>query len=212
VVRACCGHTDGGTAKDGSPFFVERLGAADLAGFAREPEVLDLMYDSYVAYLEGIFRTVRACAAATGTFSRCLIVVDAAELSMSTMRHIGIIKAVSKIGPPNFPEGSSKVLIVNAPMIFSAMWTIVSPLLPKRTRAKVSISSSRWTSTTLLELIDAKELPQFLGGERSTADPHVARTELVPEGVKIADSEAVGAAAATSPPLKAKKIEKVTMM
>ena len=73
---------DGGTAKDGSPFFVERLGAADLAGFAREPVVLDLMYDSYVAYLEGIFRTVRACAAATGTFTRCLVVVDAAELSM----------------------------------------------------------------------------------------------------------------------------------
>ena len=92
------------------------------------------------------------------------------------MRHIGIIKAVSKIGPPNFPEGSSKVLIVNAPMIFSAMWTMVSPLLPKRTRAKVSISSSRWTSTTLLELIDAEQLPDFLGGERSLDDPHVVRT------------------------------------
>ena len=103
-----------------------------------------------------------------------------------------VLQAVSKIGPPNFPEGSSKVLIVNAPMVFSAMWVIVSPLLPKRTRAKVSISSSRWTSSTLLELIDAKELPQFLGGERPTDDVHIARTETVPEGVTIAGNEAVG--------------------
>ena len=89
----------GGFAKDGSPFFIERMGIADLSGFASEPKVLDLMYDSYVCYLEQVFRSVRNHAAAVGSFSRILIVVDASQLGFSTMRNIGIIKAVSKIGP-----------------------------------------------------------------------------------------------------------------
>merc|ERR1719272_127912 len=110
---------------------------ADLSGFASEPKVLDLMYDSYVCYLEQVFRSVRNHAAAVGSFSRILIVVDASQLGFSTMRNIGIIKAVSKIGPPNFPEGSSKVIIVNVPLVFSGAWMLVSPLLPKRTREKV---------------------------------------------------------------------------
>ena len=54
--------------------------------------------DAYVAYLETIFRTVRACSAATGSFVRVMIVVDAAQLSLSTLRHVGIIKSVARIG------------------------------------------------------------------------------------------------------------------
>jgi hypothetical protein len=160
----------GGFAKDGSPYFVERLGAADLAGFAADPNVLDLMFDAYVAHLETIFRSVRKHASAVGHFSRCLIVVDAAGVGFSTLRHIGIIKAVAKIGPPTFPEGSSKVIIVNAPLMISAAFALVSPLLPKRTRAKITIASSRSAMATLAEFIDDDQIPAFLGGTRCCDD------------------------------------------
>jgi len=173
----------GGVDKAGLPFFVERLGAADLAGFSREPGVLQVIMDAYVAYLETIFRTARSCSAATGTFVRVMILVDASQLSFSTLRHIGIIKNVSKIGPANYPEGSSRVLIVNAPKLFSAAWAFVSPLLPARTRAKISIFSASETAASLLELIDAAELPRFLGGERE--ESLVARADPVPSGLKL---------------------------
>ena len=46
---------------------MERLGKADLAGYAREPAVLQLMLEAYAAHLETIFRTVTQISAAKGT-------------------------------------------------------------------------------------------------------------------------------------------------
>lgn len=42
-----------------------------------------------------------------------------------------------QMGPPNYPEGAHKVLIVNAPRLIGAIWSIFAPLLPAATRAKV---------------------------------------------------------------------------
>ena len=75
------------------------------------------------------------------------------------------------------------MLIVNAPRLFSAAWALVSPLLPARTRAKVSVLSVSETAPALLQLVDAEELPEFLGGRRQGA--LVARTEPVPEGLQM---------------------------
>lgn len=182
----------GGVTRTGVPYFVERLGMADLAGMARQPRLLDLMFDAYVAHLETIFRSVRVHAAAVGQFSRCVVIIDCAGFSFSTLRHIGIIKKVSKIGPPNFPEGSSKVLVVNAPVVISAAWSVISPMLPKRTQAKVTICSS-WTSQSVInELIDRTELPEFLGGTRPPELDLIARAESVPtEVVDLPESEPV---------------------
>eukprot|EP00964_Phaeocystis_antarctica_P055698 scaffold32784_cov69-Phaeocystis_antarctica.AAC.6 len=44
-------------------------------------------------------------------------------------------------GPPNYPEVTSGVLIINAPRFASAAWAIVGPLLPQATRDKVSVLS-----------------------------------------------------------------------
>jgi hypothetical protein len=44
-------------------------------------------------------------------------------------------------GPPNYPEVTCGVLIINAPRFASAAWAIVGPLLPQATRDKVSVLS-----------------------------------------------------------------------
>jgi hypothetical protein len=189
----------GGVTKAKDPYFIERLGLADLAGMARQPRLLDLMFDAYVCHLEAIFRSVRSHAAAVGAFTRCVIVIDCAGLSFSTLRHIGIIKRVSKIGPPNFPEGSSRVLVVNAPVAVSAAWAVISPLLPKRTQAKVSICSS-WSSRSVLrDIIDDSELPEFLGGTQPSEEGLVARAEAVPtDTIELPDSGTGSASSSSS--------------
>jgi hypothetical protein len=173
-----------GFTRDGRPFFVERLGAADLAGYSRNADARALVEDAYVAHLETVFRTVRAHSSAAGAFTRCTIVIDCSGLSFSTLTHIGLVKAVSKIGPPNFPEGSQQVLVVNAPLVISAAYALVSPLLPARTRAKVSINASRSTRSVLNEIIDDSQLPSFLGGTKkkqgSPDDVLIGRAENVP--------------------------------
>ena len=51
--------------------------------------------------------------------------------------------AFDHAGPPNYPEVTSGVLIINAPRFASAAWAIVGPLLPQATRDKVSESGPR---------------------------------------------------------------------
>ena len=93
----------GGTARDGTPYFVERLGKADLAGFSAEPNILNLMLDAYAAHLELLFRTVRLRSAETGTFVKTTLVIDASELSLSTLRHISVVKQVCACPQRQYP-------------------------------------------------------------------------------------------------------------
>ena len=49
---------------------------------------------------------------------------------MSTLYHIGIVKAVVAMGTANFPELTDKVFIVNAPWAAVKGWNLISPMLP----------------------------------------------------------------------------------
>ena len=116
----------GGFTRDGAPFLVERLGRADLDGITREGDVvLGVMIDAYCAYLETALRLVRAESFARGKLVKALIIVDAAGVGLSTLRNISVIKKVASIGPQYYPEVTYKVLIVNAPLIASVVWTAV---------------------------------------------------------------------------------------
>ena len=62
-----------------------------------------------------------------------------------------------------YPETMGAVYVVNAPLLFSALYTIVKGFLDERTRSKVRIMGGNYRSV-LLEHIDAENLPVFLGG------------------------------------------------
>ena len=158
-----------GVNKTGGPVVCERLGVVDLRALNQQPEALSLMLDAYCSYLESLFRMVRLASARSGRLVRATIVVDASGVSFSTLRNIGVIKTVASIGPPNYPEVTSRVYIVNAPVLFSAMWNIISPLLPAHTRTKVKIYASDFLPH-LLQDVDADQLPDFLGGARQPGD------------------------------------------
>ena len=171
----------GGIDRAGAPYFVLRVGQADYAGFAREPTLCELMVEADAVSMETIFRAVRAGSAATGQFVRARIIVDARNFALSSLLHVGLIKRIMKIGPQVFPEGASKVLIVNAPRLFAAAWSTVAPFLPQRSRDKVEgILSESETLAALLERIAPEELPPFLGGARPLDNVFVARAEQVP--------------------------------
>lgn len=177
----------GGVTRDGAPFWVERLGQADLGGYAREPGYTGLMLDGYTSYLETLFRTVRACSAASGTLVKATLVVDVSGVSLSLLRHVSVIKLVTAIGPPYFPECTRRVLLVNAPRVVAMIWSAVSHLLPKHTKSKVAIVSAAATAQTLADEIDLVELPTFLGGQRRIGEGRYAlpRAEPVPVGARV---------------------------
>ena len=153
------------------------LHCAERVAFESLPQ---LMMDAAAANMEGIFRTVRSCSALSGRFVKCMVIVDMAGLSLSSVRHIGTIKPLVAFGPEFFPEGASKVLIVNAPRLFAGAWSLISPLLPQRSRDKVSIFSAAQSLAAMLERVEPAQLPKFLGGEQPEERCFVARAEPVP--------------------------------
>ena len=56
-----------------------------------------------------------------------------------------------------------QMFIVNAPMLFSATWSIVSKFIDKKTKEKITICGSNF-SKKIAELVDMDKLPDFLGG------------------------------------------------
>lgn len=55
------------------------------------------------------------------------------------------------------------MFIVNAPMLFTAIWAIIKPWLDEKTQKKITIIGSSFKEK-LLELVAPENLPEFLGG------------------------------------------------
>ena len=55
------------------------------------------------------------------------------------------------------------MIIINAPWLFSAIWTIISGFLDEKTAAKISVLGSGYQSE-ILALVDEENLPISLGG------------------------------------------------
>ena len=76
-----------------------------------------------------------------------VVVVDLAGLSLFSMRRgMPIIRYAAKTGLAFFPEGTMRVMVVNAPSVIAVMWSMVAPMLPEVT------TSATHASTPLLAL------------------------------------------------------------
>jgi hypothetical protein len=55
------------------------------------------------------------------------------------------------------------MFIVNSPMLFTGVWSLIKGWLDEKTRNKISILGGGYAKK-LLEYVDAEQLPEFLGG------------------------------------------------
>jgi hypothetical protein len=64
--------------------------------------------------------------------------------------------------------------------MISGVFSLISPLLPTATRAKIQILTASDTPDALAKEIEASELPTFLGGSKPDAECAVAAALPVP--------------------------------
>lgn len=167
----------GGTCLDGTAFVVERVGVADHAGLTSHPALLSLATEAYLAHYELLFRCVRASSAATGRLTSSTIIVDARGAGLRMLRHMQLSAYIAKHGPGNFPGVASTVMIVNAPRAVAAIFAVIKPLLPAKTRHKVSIyGEGDATASALHKVIDPRALPYFLRVGRAEDQPEERQT------------------------------------
>ena len=68
------------------------------------------------------------------------------------------------MGSDYYPEVMGNTLLINAPYVFSGVWSVVKGFLDERTRKKIRIIGGGYKKT-LLEFIDEEDIPSFIGGK-----------------------------------------------
>lgn len=116
----------------------------------------------------------------------CVSVLDLSGLTMSQLgsRTLDIIKNQAFIDSLCFPETMNKMVIVNAPVFFTATWSIIKSFIDVRTAHKVSIfSSTSAAKAFLLNIIDEDNLPSDYGG-KATSTQVLSQMEAATGGRK----------------------------
>ena len=55
-------------------------------------------------------------------------------------------------------------MIINAPMLFKGVWSIVKGFLDDKTKAKIQLYGSNY-KTKMLEIVEIEQMASFLGGK-----------------------------------------------
>eukprot|EP00543_Licmophora_paradoxa_P008838 CAMPEP_0202458932 /NCGR_PEP_ID=MMETSP1360-20130828/28685_1 /ASSEMBLY_ACC=CAM_ASM_000848 /TAXON_ID=515479 /ORGANISM="Licmophora paradoxa, Strain CCMP2313" /LENGTH=421 /DNA_ID=CAMNT_0049079693 /DNA_START=44 /DNA_END=1309 /DNA_ORIENTATION=- len=158
-----------GVAKNGAPLFISKPGVLNTDAVECITTLDGILKLHWYIMIHDFGDRLRAQKKLKDDFKsfECVCVLDLAKLSTSQLssRTLSIIKEQSAIDSLCFPETMSKMVIVNAPMFFSATWGIIKGWLDPRTANKVSVLSSRTSwEKKLKELVDVDQLPSDYGG------------------------------------------------
>lgn len=84
-------------------------------------------------------------------------------MALWNKKTIRLLKQALKINSDYYPEIMGKMIISNAPTIFSGIWAIVKGWIDEKTRKKIVVVGN--PTKILSEFIDMDNLPIFMGGK-----------------------------------------------
>lgn len=92
------------------------------------------------------------------------MILNVAGLGMSTFWSFkNKLQELLAILDANYPELSGRVQIINAPWLFTTIWSYIKVWLPPNTAAKIDIAGTDYHSS-LFKYIDPDQFPKYLGG------------------------------------------------